>query len=545
MTPAERRQNIARIRDIGEVAARHGFGFLLDKRRSADDATAGGTRGERLRRMLDELGPTFVKFGQLLSTRPDLVPPDIVRELRTLQDAATPVPPGVARAVTEAELGLTLEQAFEWFDETPVAAASIGQVHRARLPGGREVAVKVQRPDAEATLKADLSLLEQIARLVKERVKRLEFIDMVSLVDEFARTLRQELDYRIEARNVEATRRAFVGDATVTVPKVFWRSTTSRVLVLEWLDGPTLAHTDLDSWSAEDRRSLAARISETWMKMVFVHGFFHADPHPANIVVQAPNHIGLIDFGMVGQLSPRDRQTAVHVFVDAVDQNLDRLPRRLRDLGLRYPKEQEEEFRDQLGIILQRYWGASMGEIDGRELVHDIFHAIYRLQIKLPTRWVLLDKALATLAGVGLQISPDFNVFETARPYARRLIVQRYRPDVVIDRIQSDLGRYAETALAFPFQLHDILDELRDGEVKIAIQQEGFTESTERALGATNRVVMGVLAAALFLGSAIIGGFVRSGPHLLGIAIVAIPGLLAGASLAGLVLFGILKSGRW
>jgi ubiquinone biosynthesis protein len=545
VTQAEKRRNIARIREIGEVAARHGFGFLLDKRRPADEVGSGGSRGERLRKTLDELGPTFVKFGQLLSTRPDVVPPDIIRELRTLQDAATPVPSAVARTVIESELGLTIDQIFESFDDLPVAAASIGQVHRARLPGGREVAVKVQRPDAEATLKADLALLEQLAKVVKERIKRLEFIDMVALVDEFGRTLRQELDYRIEARNVEATRRAFAGDATVTVPKVFWRSTTSRVLVLEWLDGDTLARTDLDGWSAEDRRTLAARISETWMKMVFVHGFFHADPHPANIVVHAPNHIGLIDFGLVGQLSPRDRQTAVHVFVDVVDQNLDRLPRRLRDLGLRYPKEQEEEFRDQLGVILQRYWGAEMGEIDGRELVRDIFHAIYQLQIKLPTRWVLLDKALATLAGVGLQISPEFNVFETARPYARRLMVQRFRPDVALDRIQGDLGRYAETALAFPFQLNDILDELRDGEVKIAIQQEGFTESTERALGATNRVVMGLLAAAVFLGSAIIGGFVRSGPHLLGIAGVAIPGLLAGAALAALVLFGILRSGRW
>ena len=365
------------------------------------------------------------------------------------------------------------------------------------------------------------------------------------MVDEFGRTVRQELDYRIEARNAEAARRAFTGDPTVTVPKVFWRSTTSRVLVLEWVDGDTLTRTDLDAWSAADRRTLAVRISETWMKMVFVHGFFHADPHPANIVVHDPDHIGLIDFGLVGQLSPRDRQTAVHVFVDAVDQNLERLPRRLRDLGLRYPKEQDEAFRDQLGIILQRYWGASMGEIDGRELIRDIFTAIYRLQIKLPTRWLLLDKALATLAGVSFQISPDFNVFETARPYARRLMVQRFRPDVVADRIEGDIGRYAEAALALPFQLHDIMDEFRDGEVKIAIQQEGFTESTERALGATNRVVMGVLAAAVFLGSAILGGFVQHGPHLLGIAVVAIPGLLAGASLAGLVLFGILKSGRW
>jgi ubiquinone biosynthesis protein len=407
------------------------------------------------------------------------------------------------------------------------------------------VVVKVQRPDAEDKLKADIGLLEQVAKLAKERVRRLQFIDTVALVDEFARTVRQELDYRIEARNVEAARRAFTGDATVTVPRVYWRYTTGRVLVLDWLEGATLNHTDLDLWSLEDRRALASRISETWMKMVFVHGFFHADPHPANIVVQGADRIGLIDFGMVGQLSPRDRQISVHVFVDVIDQNLDRLPRRLRDLGLRYPKEQEEDFRDQLGVILQRYSGATMGEIDGRELVRDIFQAIYRLQIKLPTRWVMLDKALATLAGVGLQVSPEFNVFETARPYARRLMVQRFRPDVMVDRTKGDVERYAEALLAFPFQLHDILDELRDGEVKIAIQQEGFTESTERALGATNRVVMGVVAAALFLGSAIIGGFVRNGPHLLGIAVVAIPGLVAGAALAALVLFGIIRSGRW
>jgi ubiquinone biosynthesis protein len=495
--------------------------------------------------MLDELGPTFVKFGQLLSTRPDLVPPDIVRELRTLQDAASPVPWERVRTVIETDLGRPVDHVFEAFDEEPIASASIGQVHRARLPGGQEVVVKVQRPDAEATLRADLQLLAQLAKISKERVKRLEFIDTVALVDEFGRTIRQELDYRIEARNVEATRRAFSGDEAVIVPRVFWPETTSRVLVLEWIPGDTLTHVDLATWSEEDRRTLAARISETWMKMVFVHGFFHADPHPANIIIQGPDQIGLIDFGLVGQLTPRDRQSAVHVFVDAVDQNVDRLPRRLRDMGLRYPKEQEEEFREQLSIILQRYWGATMGEIDGRELIRDIFTAIYQLQIKLPTRWVLLDKALATLAGVGLEISPSYNVFETARPYARRLMLQRFRPDVVADRIQGDLGKYAEAALALPFQLHDVLDELRDGEVKIAIQQEGFTESTERALGATNRVVMGVLAAALFLGSAILGGFVRNGPHLVGVAVIALPGLLAGAALAGLVLFGILRSGRW
>ena len=287
MARGGRRQQIARLREIGEVAARHGFGALLDRRRRPDEddeAAAGSPRGVRLRAMLDELGPTFVKFGQLMSTRPDVIPPDIVRELRTLQDAATPFDGAIARRVIEDELGASVDEIFASFDDVPVAAASIGQVHRARMPDGQEVVVKVQRPDADATLRADLALLVPLAKLLKERVRRLEFIDTVALVDELGRTLRQELDYRVEARHVEASRRAFAGDPTVVVPAVWWPQTTGKVLVLDWLDGDTLNHTDLDQWTEEDRRALASRISETWMKMVFVHGFFHADPPPANTI---------------------------------------------------------------------------------------------------------------------------------------------------------------------------------------------------------------------------------------------------------------------
>jgi ubiquinone biosynthesis protein len=542
----ERRRNIARVREIGEAAARHGFGFLRDSRKSrVNENGDGGNRGERLRALLDELGPTFVKLGQLLSTRPDIIPPDIVRELRTLQDQASPFPADTARALIETELARPLEEAFARFDDVPLAAASIGQVHRATLADGREVIVKVQRPDAEEKLRSDLALMYQLAKVLKERVRRLEFVDTVGVVDEFARTVRQELDYRIEARNAEAIRRAFADDASVTVPAVEWSLTTNRVLVLDWIDGATLNHIDLGGLHEEERERLAATIAEAWMKMVFVTGVFHADPHPANIVIQSSGRIGLIDFGLVGQLTQRDRQAAVRMFVDAVHQNLDRLPRRLRELGLRYPRDREEEFREQLSVILQRYWGVSMGDIDGRELIRDIFQTVHRLQIRLPTRWVILDKTIGTLAGVCLEISPSFNVFASARPYARQLMVSRFHPEQVVERVRTDVGHYAEVLHEFPFQLHDLLDELRDGELKIAIQQEGFTESTERALGATNRVVMGLLSAAIFLGSAIIGGFVDSGPELLGVAVIAIPGLVIGALLAVLVLVGVLRSGRW
>ncbi|MEW6583918.1 MAG: AarF/UbiB family protein, partial [Actinomycetota bacterium] len=534
MGRAERRQNLNRLREIAQVAARHGFGYLFGRDEAPDAAAAPGdgdartrrSRGRRLREMLDELGPTFVKFGQLLSTRPDLLPPDVVAELRTLQDRARPVPFEEVRQVIEEDLGLTVEQVFTHFDRTPLAAASIGQVHRARLPGGQDVIVKVQRPDAERRVQADIQLLYQAARVARDRVKRLSFIDVVAVVDEFARTIRQELDYRIEARNTQAARRAFEGDATVVVPRVHWRQTAERVLTLDYIDGEVLSRVDLAAWTLEDRRTLAARVAETWMKMIFLHGFFHGDPHPANVVVIGPDRLGLIDFGMVGHLSERDRESAVRLLVDIIDRDETRIARRLRELGVRYPREREQEFREQLGVLVQRYYGVGLAEIDARQMLHDIMAIIYGLGVELPSRWALLDKALATLAGVGLEIYPDYNVFETARPYARRIMAARFRPDRVASRVQADTARYAEAILQYPFQIAEVLEEARDGELRITISPEGLGDGVDKATATGNRVALAILAAALFTGSSIMGAFVSSGPHLLGVAVIALPGLL-------------------
>src|ERR671918_2864986 len=253
---AGRSRNLGRLSEIAQVAARHGFGYVLRRNRLGDLLTgANGTdgtgpvsdRGRRLREMLDELGPTFVKFGQLLSTRPDVVQADVVIELRGLQDDVKPLPYVEIRGVVEAELGLTIEQAFLDFDLTPIASASIGQVHRAVLPDGQEVAVKVQRPAAREQIEADLGLLYQAARLLKERVKALEFIDPQELVDEFARSIRLELDYGHEARNADAFHRNFARDGDVVVPRVIKQYSTTRVLTLEYLRGRKISELDLAS----------------------------------------------------------------------------------------------------------------------------------------------------------------------------------------------------------------------------------------------------------------------------------------------------------
>jgi len=548
----ERKRTLARLREIARVATKHGFGYVFSRRLGGTDGDVDdesmedrATRGRRLREMLEELGPTFVKFGQLLSTRPDVVPPDVVAELRKLQDEARPEPFEAIRVVVEQDLGLTLEQAFESFDPVPIGSASVGQVHVAQLPGGREVVVKVQRPHAADTLNADIDLLYQLARLSKDRVKRLAFIDLEGMVDEFAKTVRQELDYRNEARNDEAVRRNFEGNEHVVVPRVHWRQTTGRVLTQDRIEGPTLAHADLDAMSAEDRRTLAARLAETWMQMIFGDGMFHADPHPANIIVLGPDTIGLIDFGMVGLLSQDDRESAIRLFTDIMSQNTERMPRDLRALGIRYPRELEDEFSRRLQDLMARYMGMSMDELDVREILHELFGIIYELEITLPSRWILLDKALATLAGVALTISPDFNVFETAKPYARKLLYAKYTPERIAGRVQDDFGRYANALLEYPIQLGELLDEFKDGEVRVAIDLNELNEASNKALVAANRMAIALVAAAVILASGIIGTFVTEGPRLFGLALIGVPGFVAGLVLFAWLVVGMIRSGNW
>ncbi len=554
--PATR--SLGRLSEIAQAMVRHGFGYLLEAHRLTDllpgrsaearlqaAADSPSLRGQHLRELLDELGPTFVKFGQLLSTRPDVVPPDIIAELRALQDDVRPFPFEQAERVIEEDLGNSLERLFLDFDPVPVAAASIGQVHRATLPHGRQVAVKVQRPGAPRQIEADLALLYQAARLVRERVRALDFVDARQLVDEFARQIRQELDYRLEARNAQTFYRQFAGDQRVRVPKVYWQYTRARVLTLEWLDGTQLADVDTLALTAEERRDLAYRVTETWMTMIFRHGFFHGDPHPANILVlEEAGTIGLVDFGAVGKLSDDDMSKLTRLFIDAANENVEALPRRLADLGVRYPKEREQEFLAELREIYYRYYGASLAEIDPIQVIREAFQLIYALNLHLPTRFLLLDRSIATLGSVGVELYPDFNVFEVARPYARDLMLERFTPQRVARRARRDAFRYAHVLAEAPFQVHDILEELRDGQIEVGFVHKGLDDFLENLQKVFNRLVMALVVTGGLIGSSLIGVFAKGGPHVLGVNAISIVGFALSTVLGLWLLWSVVRSGR-
>jgi ubiquinone biosynthesis protein len=551
--PATR--NLGRLSEIAQVAVRHGFGYWFDTHRLTDLFPRRGPRaeldgqpsqrGQHLREMLDELGPTFVKFGQLLSTRPDILPADIITELRGLQDDVRPFPFADVEQVVEQDLGLTLDKLFLEFDERPIAAASIGQVHGATLPNGKRVAVKVQRPSAPRRIESDLALLYQAARIAKERVRALDFIDTRQLVDEFARAIRQELDYRLEARNADTFHRNFAGHPHVHVPRVHWSYTRSRVLTLEWLDGTQVADIDPAEWSLEERRDLAYLMTETWMTMIFRHGFFHGDPHPANVLVLGrADQIGLVDFGATGKLTDDDMAKLTRLFIDAAAENVDALPRRLADLGVRYPKEREEELLVELRDLYYRYYGASLAEIDPMQVIREAFNLIYSMNLRLPTRFLLLDKAIATLGSVGVDLYPDFNVFEVARPYARSLMLERFRPRRLAVRAGKESLRLAQVVSEMPYQVHDFLDEIRDGQIEVGFVHKGLEDFLNRMDVVFNRLVIAMIVAGGLIGSSLIGIFAKAGPHVLGINIISAIGFALSGALGVWLLWGVIRSGR-
>jgi ubiquinone biosynthesis protein len=278
--------------------------------------------------------------------------------------------------------------------------------------------------------------------------------------------------------------------------------------------------------------------------MIFRHGFFHGDPHPANILVLAPDRIGLVDFGLAGRLTDEDITKATRLFIDVTNENVEALPRRLGDLGVRYPKEREEEFVAELRELFYRYYGATLEEIDPQQVIREVFGVIYRMNLRLPTRFVLLDKAIATLGSVGIELSPDFNVFEVAKPYARGLMLSRYTPGRIMARARRESWNLAQIAAEVPYQVHDVLEQARDGQIEVGFVHKGLDEFMHRMDVVINRLVMALVVVGGLIGSSLIGILATDGPQILGLHVLSVIGFVLSGILGLWLLWGVLRSGR-
>jgi ubiquinone biosynthesis protein len=545
-----RLRSLERMREITGVAVKHGFGYFFERHRLQTLLPLGrrrhphlpGQRGRHVREMLDELGPTFVKFGQVLSTRPDIVPKDILDELVKLQDMVSPLPLSVVEAVIQEELGLSTERAFESFETEPMASASIGQVHGAVLPGGQRVVVKIQRPDAARFIRRDTDLMLQLAEVLENRVD-LGF-SATAVVQEFARSTSRELDYGLEARN--AARFAFNlrGNENVVVPHIYRDYSTNRVLTMTRIDGHKLTAPEVLALPAAERKLLAENIAECWFRQVLDDGFVHADPHPANLVSLGVGRFGILDFGMTGTLRSDDLEQGTKLFRAVMRADLPGIKRALKHLGMQWNPSSDDLVTEVLEESFGRYFGVSLSEVDSSSLFHELFDVIYSLRVRLPSRFLLLDKAALTLEGVISQLAPDVNLFEVARRLSRDFKAKLLDPRRLADRTQRRAAEYAHMVSDYPVLLHDLLEEMQSGELEIKYRHTGLEDVIHRIDLVANRLVVALVSIALGATGTAAALVVHGGPQVGGISAWGLPGF-AGSLFFGIwLIWAILRSGR-
>jgi len=502
-------QDLNRLRQIATIAARHGFADLLDRagvfrligRRDpvepAPDTRAAST-ARRFRRMLEDLGPTFVKLGQVLSTRADLLPSEFVFELRLLQDSVAPIPLEAVRAQIAAGLGRSPEEAFARIEPEPLAAASIAQVHRATTQGGEPVVVKVQRPDIQAQIGSDLQVLRSLARLLEAVVEETGIYSPVGIVEEFDRAIREELDFVHEAENVRAFQETHRERRGVRIPRVHDELSSGTVLTLEYFGGVRLLEAEL---SAERRAELGRVVVDTAFRQLFEDGLFHADPHPGNFLLLPDGDIGLVDFGLVGRLTKQMREQLVILIVAVALKDSDSVARLLYRIGAPDARANLTAFRSDIDGVLGRHLPRTLGEVNARHLLSDLLDLAVKYRIRVPREYALLSRASISMEGILRQLSPDLDILGVALPYAKELLKGRYEVGDLQGGLLRALLRFQGLAADLPTQLSQILLDLETGRFSVHVRSATLDQVNASLRAAAVITFLGLCACGLIVGA--------------------------------------------
>lgn len=502
---------LRRSREITWILTRHGLGWLVvqvglghlipfERGWFGHPARATPyTQAEHLRMALEELGATFIKLGQALSTRSDLVSPEYVTQLAKLQDAAPPVSFEQICQVICAELGQLPENVFAEFDAQPFASASIGQAHAAKLADGQPVIVKVQRPGVVAQVEQDLAILVGMAAWAETHTVLGRDYNLSALVEEFGYTLRNELDYRREAHNVDRFSRNFAGDPGIYIPQVYWEFTTDRVLTIEQVDGIKISDIEAMDEAGIDRSALAENSVRLMLREVFEFGFFHADPHPGNFFVRSDGAIALIDFGMVGHLDERLQDTLLRVGLAVVRQDAGRLADEFYKLGVAGGRAKRAALQRDLDHLLGRYTGRPIEELAAAQVTNEVMAIALRHRLQLPGELVMLARLAALSESLGARLDPDFQLFEFVGPYLQRFWLKRRSPKALALRLGQAALEATELGLDLPYRASRLLDRLERGELEFNINHEGLPEFTRQFQQMTNRLALSILLAAMIV----------------------------------------------
>ncbi len=491
---------------------------------------------ERVRRAIVELGPTFIKFGQMLSLRPDLVGVALSDELKELQSNVPPDPPDVVKKIFNEELGKQPEELFEKFDMEPVASASIGQAHVAWLKSGEKVAVKVRHADIYNVVETDLEILSDLAGLLEDYVDESRYYRPKETVEQFSRSIMRELDFNREARNIISITEDLEDEETVKLPKVYENLTTSRILVMEWIEGTPLNKVDDTTETELPRDEIAMAGAQLFLKMIFVNGLYHADPHPGNIMLCDGGRIGLLDFGMVGRLSGRMREYIEDMVAAIMARDSDKLARIIARVGAMPRDVDLNALGSDLAEFISFYGGMPVAKLKLFEALNEMVSIIHRHHIVLPTEIMMLIKTLITLEGSSRALSPGFNLFSVVEPYHDEMNLLKFsigRKVARMTRLTEDMQTFAENV---PSALLDIIERFRKGSLEIHMEHRGLEHSA-------NRLVFGIITASLFVGSAMMLSF-KAPPVIYDYSVFGLAGFVVAIIMGLRILWAVMMSGR-
>ena len=552
-------RNLGRFRDIINVFLKHGLGQIIEwleieqfapirwwykplhKRLEREEAV---NLPERLRIALEELGPTFIKFGQLLSTRPDIVPREYVKAFDSLLDQVPPFASEQARRIIESELQAPLAELVAKFDDAPLAAASIAQVHRATLWSGEEVVFKVRRPGIQEVIKQDIDILHRVADLIERYVPDLAFLNARGLVEEFEQVIQEEMDFLREAENASRFRANFEGSRELYVPKVFLHLTTEQVLVMEYLEGARIDDLDRLREAGVDLDKLARRGSEVLFKMILTDGFFHADPHPGNFLVLSNGQLGFVDFGVVGRIREDLLDAMGSTFIGLLNRDYDALTRQSINLGF-VPESVDleryrQEMRGDLENTIEPLVGRKLSQIPPMVYVERIMGLALKHHLRLPRELFLVGKCLVLFEGLFRRLSPELDFFAIARPYARRLITQRSIIGTFTRKLRREAMDLLDVASSLPREIHLALRKLTRNDIQVKLHLMGLDPYVRRLDRASNRLTFAVIISAIIVGSSIIIPAARDAAAL---QWLVIGGFIVGILLALWLIIGIMRSG--
>ncbi len=526
-------QTSARYREIARILTKNGFDWMWSRwgiggvLGHAEHLAEGVkpstiTQPERLRLTLEELGTTFIKIGQVLSTRPDLVPAEYIAELSKLQDHAPQVRYADIRERIGVELGGPPETVFQSFDPTPLAAASIAQVHRAVLPDGTPVVVKVRKPGIDIQIEQDLAILGHMARFLSNNTDLGKRLDLSGLVDEFAFTLRNELDLLREGQNAERIAANFDGDAAIHVPKIYWEFSSHGVLTLQEMKGLKIDDLEALNSAGIDRKQLAKRCAHIALKQILDHGFFHADPHPGNFFVYPDATVALIDYGMVGRLDSQLKESLIRIVLAITHHDIDQMIDSLLSMGAVRGTVNRQMLKRDLDHLLVKYDDVALGEISAGQVFRDITVTAQKHGLTLPSDLIMVARVIAMDEGMGANLDPDFNLIQFSKPYFMEFWKKSHSVNAMMRRFGEGAFDIADIGLELPHRLLRLMGAIERGELRVVTSVDAPESITRGFQQAANRVAISILTAGLVVGLSVLAVVFRPS----GISQIVPPALL-------------------